>query len=233
MPAAHEFQLVNTIGHSAGAIVFGIFLFLLIRDRASAPLRENWKSIAAAGLAFLWNLASLAVLVISDSASAEPYALVAITFSILSFVPAVLFDISLDGELRPLVTAGYSLSTAAVVLHFVRLWSPGYDERQAALLLITIGFGALTVVALIALAFQRGQEKRSKTSRMFAAMCSALFAMSFVHLGSGHAAQAWSKELALHHAGIPLALFVLCRTIASCCWTRSSVFWRTCCWPAS
>jgi two-component system, LytTR family, sensor kinase len=40
-------------------------------------------------------------------------------------------------------------------------------------------------------------------------MCSALFAMSFVHFGSGHALHAWSSELALHHAGIPLALFVL------------------------
>jgi two-component system, LytTR family, sensor kinase len=40
-------------------------------------------------------------------------------------------------------------------------------------------------------------------------MCAALFAMSFVHLGSGHASEAWSRELVFHHAGIPLALFVL------------------------
>ena len=44
---------------------------------------------------------------------------------------------------------------------------------------------------------------------MFGAMCSALFAMSFVHFGSAHPAHAWSSELAFHHAGIPLALFVL------------------------
>jgi sensor histidine kinase YesM len=209
MPATHEFQLVNTIGHSAGAILFGIFLFLLIRDRPSNPWRESWKSIAAAGLAFLWNLGSLAVLVVSNSTSSEPYALVALTFSILSFLPAVLFDISLDGELRPLVVAGYSLSSVAVLLHFARLWPGRQDERHAALLLITIGFAALTLAAIAGLAFRSGQDKRSKTSRMLAAMCSALFAMSFVHLGSEHAAQAWSKELALHHAGIPLALFVL------------------------
>ena len=40
-------------------------------------------------------------------------------------------------------------------------------------------------------------------------MCLALFAMSFVHFGTGHAGQAWSSELVVHHAGIPLALFVL------------------------
>jgi two-component system, LytTR family, sensor kinase len=44
---------------------------------------------------------------------------------------------------------------------------------------------------------------------MSGAMCAALFAMSFVHFGSAHPAHAWSSELALHHAGIPLALFVL------------------------
>src|ERR1700730_12285225 len=44
---------------------------------------------------------------------------------------------------------------------------------------------------------------------MSGAMCSALFAMSCVHFGSAHPAHAWSSELALHHAGIPLALFVL------------------------
>jgi hypothetical protein len=33
--------------------------------------------------------------------------------------------------------------------------------------------------------------------------------MSFLHFGAGHANQAWSSELFVHHAGIPLALFVL------------------------
>jgi hypothetical protein len=40
-------------------------------------------------------------------------------------------------------------------------------------------------------------------------MCLALFATSFAHFGAEHASQAWSSELLVHHAGIPLALFVL------------------------
>jgi hypothetical protein len=40
-------------------------------------------------------------------------------------------------------------------------------------------------------------------------MSLALFAMSFVHFGTGHASQAWSSELLIHHAGVPFALFVL------------------------
>ncbi len=36
-----------------------------------------------------------------------------------------------------------------------------------------------------------------------------LLAISFVHFGEGHAQQVWSRELAFHHAAIPLALLVL------------------------
>src|SRR5258708_12522669 len=36
-----------------------------------------------------------------------------------------------------------------------------------------------------------------------------LFAISFVHFGAEHTRLAWSKEIALHHAGLPLALLVL------------------------
>ncbi len=44
---------------------------------------------------------------------------------------------------------------------------------------------------------------------MAGAMVLFLFAISFAHFSSEQAPQAWSKEVALHHAGIPLALFVL------------------------
>ena len=40
-------------------------------------------------------------------------------------------------------------------------------------------------------------------------MCLLLFSMSFVHFGTGHPLHAWSSEVALHHGGIPLALFIL------------------------
>src|SRR5436190_725149 len=52
-------------------------------------------------------------------------------------------------------------------------------------------------------------RRRGGGGRMAASMSLALFAMSFVHFGSAHALQAWSGELVVHHAGIPLALFVL------------------------
>ncbi|MGH9662818.1 MAG: sensor histidine kinase, partial [Bryobacteraceae bacterium] len=82
--------------------------------------------------------------------------------------------------------------------------------HQPALLLITVGFSILTAISLTALALQHASASgRAKASRMFGAMCAALLAVSFVHFGSEHAERAWSSELVFHHAGIPLALFVL------------------------
>lgn len=209
MPNIHEPQLVNTIGHSAGAVLFGIFLFLLFRDRAGGRFRDRWQSFAAAALAFLWNAGSLAVLATSGTDGIGTAILVAFSFSVLSFLPAVLLHISLGDSLRPVIALGYLLSLTATFLHFWELSDASPKFHEIALSLITIGFGILTAIALAGLALEHTPEKPGKTSRMLGAMCSSLFAMSFVHFGSGHPPQAWSKEIALHHAGIPLALFVL------------------------
>ena len=100
MPNTHEPVLVNIIGHSAGAIIFGIFLYLLLRDRSAARLRGSWRTLAAATLALLWNLGSLAALIVSTRTDAEPQLLLAVAFSILSVLPAVLLDLSLANRLR-------------------------------------------------------------------------------------------------------------------------------------
>jgi len=58
-------------------------------------------------------------------------------------------------------------------------------------------------------ALEIGQKNGAAISRLAGAMVLFLFAISFAHFSSEQAHQAWSKEIALHHAGIPLALFVL------------------------
>ncbi|MGH9646061.1 MAG: hypothetical protein ACRD4E_04520, partial [Bryobacteraceae bacterium] len=97
----NESLLVNTLGHSAGVLIFGIFLVLLLRDRAARRLRGGVKSMVAALLALLWNLASLIVL---GSNSPDTWFIritIAIGFSALSLLPAVLFDLCLQRRLRP------------------------------------------------------------------------------------------------------------------------------------
>ena len=209
MPNIHEPQLINTIGHSAGAIIFGIFIYLMLRDRSATKLRGSWLSFAAAGLAFLWNIGSLAVLFASGFNSNATGWVVFLSLYVLSFLPAVLLHISLEGSFAPIIVVGYGLSVIAVWMHLLEIFNPAVRYHQQALLLITIGFGILTVVSIIAVVWQGDSHKHAKASRIFGAMCCLLLAMSFVHFGSGHASQVWSKELLLHHAGIPLALFVL------------------------
>jgi two-component system, LytTR family, sensor kinase len=209
MNSLHELQLVNTLGHSAGAIIFGIFLYLLLSDRAGTRLRGSWLSVTAASLAFLWNIGSLAVLVMPANRPVETGLVVFFSFSVLSLLPAVLLHLSLTDGFDSVVAMGYGLSAAAIGIHLWELLHPDAGYQRRALLLITAGFSMLTAIAVAKVALQAGEQRRAKASRIAGAMCAALFAISFVHFGSGHPSEAWSRELVFHHAGIPLALFVL------------------------
>ncbi len=106
----------------------------------------------------------------------------------------------------PISIAGYVLSGAAVVLHIGDWLSRDSALHRDALLLVTLGFSALTALSLI---LEWRQANRAAGSRLAGAMCLFLLAISFTHFGAVHAGMAWSREAALHHAGPPLALLVL------------------------
>ena len=203
----NESLLVNTLGHSAGVLIFGIFLVLLVRDRAARRLRGGVKSILAALLALIWNVASLIVLGSNSPDTWFVRITIAIGFSVVSLLPAVLFDLCLAQRHRPLVLSGYALSGLATSLHVAELFRENSSYHRWGLTSITLGFGILTLIAAILV--YRDEHDRATTSRVVGTMSLFLLAMSFVHLGSGHAQQIWSQELAFHHAAIPLALLVL------------------------
>ena len=207
--SVNESLLVNTLGHSAGVLIFGIFLYLLIQDRSARRLPGSTKAMVAAALALAWNLASLIVLGTNAPATTFTNVMVAVGFSVLSLLPAVLFDLCLRDRFRTLVRLGYALSGVAIVFHVAELFEEGARYHHWGLKLITIGYGTLTCVAAIGMFISRDRDSRATTSRLVGTMSLFLLAMSFVHLGSGHATQVWSRELAFHHAAIPLALLVL------------------------
>ncbi len=209
MPGLDEPLLINILGHAAGALIFAIFLALLYRGRGWSGGRGRHLSGLAAALSLAWNLGSLIVLASPGLPAPVLDLLAAVSFSVLSLLPAVLLHVSIGDRWPFLVRAGYLLSGAAVVMHFREIWGNGAALHQRALLLITVGFLLLTAAAVVRDAFQSGPARRPGGARIVAAMCLALFATSFVHFGTGHASQAWSSELFVHHAGIPLALFVL------------------------
>ncbi|MGO9232271.1 MAG: histidine kinase [Bryobacteraceae bacterium] len=205
MPGWNQPLLINILGHAAGALVFAIFLALLYSGRGWSGSRGRYLPGLAAALSLLWNLGSLAMLAVPGLPATVQGVLVACSFSTLSVLPAVLLHISLGGRNRGLAIVGYVLGAAASLMHFVEIGGNAAAWHQAALLVTTIGFLSLTALAVASAAYSR----RPGGIRILAAMCLALFAMSFVHFGAGHASQAWASELVVHHAGIPLALFLL------------------------
>jgi two-component system, LytTR family, sensor kinase len=209
MPGLNQPLLINVLGHAAGALIFAIFLVLLYSGRGWSGVRDRHLAGLAAGLSLVWNIGSLLVLAWPGLPPQGSAAVVAISFSVLSLLPAVLLHLSI-GNLWPSLTGiGYVLSAAAVVMHFQEIRGGGAALHQRALLLITIGFVLLTVAAVVRAILAKDPGRRPNGIRIAASMCLVLFAMSFVHFGAGHASQVWASELLLHHAGIPLALFVL------------------------
>jgi hypothetical protein len=202
----HAPTLVNTIGHAAGAIIFGILLYLLFLDWRRNPAAKGILPSVAAALALFWNLGSLVGLATDAQSGFLADFIIACSFSVLSFLPAVLLHLS-AGDAKRLVLSGYILSACAAALHFADLVTGAARYHQAAVLLITVAFGALTIAVVVLR--KAGGSKADSTRRLVGAMMLFLFAISFMHFGSNHAGHAWSGEIALHHAGIPLALFVL------------------------
>ena len=205
----HESLLLNTLGHSAGVLVFGIFLYLLITDRVGARLHGHKLAIATAALAFFWNLSSLAALSITDATTAPARVLIAISSSALSLLPALLLDLSLSRRFRYVVGMGYVLSSVSIAFHALEMSLREPQLHRSGQIIITSGFGILTVAVAVWVLLSGEVNRRQVTSRLAGTMGLFLFAMSFIHFGAGDSSSLWPIELLSHHAGLPLALFVL------------------------
>ena len=203
----HAPLLVNAIGHCAGALAFGILLYLLLLDWRRATGDRSLLPAVAAGLALLWNIGSLIGMATPPTGDRIADVIVAASFSVLSLLPAVLLHISLRSRPSILWISGYAVSAVAVALHIGDLVTGAPRFHYAAILLITIGFASLTALSVLQEALSGPHDGTGK--RLAGAMVLFLFAISFAHFSSAHDIKAWSGEAAMHHAGIPLALFVL------------------------
>jgi two-component system LytT family sensor kinase len=200
--------LINTIGHSAGVLLFGLIIFLLIRDWRAHGVRRTKLSVAAAVLALGWNVGSLVALALPYEKIFWLEIVLACSFSVLSLLPAVLLQVALQGTYRTITVAGYAVSASAILLHCGELLSPHVGFHQIALFLIAGGFGLLTVIAFLARKESR-PDKRIEPSEWISLGCLLLFAASFLHFGYQHISSPWGAEITWHHIGIPVALIVL------------------------
>jgi two-component system, LytTR family, sensor kinase len=191
--------LINTIGHTAGALLFGLIIILLVRDWRAHGVRQTKLSLAAALLALAWNASSLVALASSNTGAVSMDFVLAFSFSVLSLLPAVLLQVALQGKQPAIAIAGFAVSACAVLLHCSELFSHSFALHQLALFLIAIGFGVLTVIAFLI---------RRKTE-WISLGCLLLFTTSFLHFGYQHVSSPWAAEITWHHIGIPVVLIVL------------------------
>lgn len=205
----HDPSLVNTIGHTAGVLLFGLIIALLIRDWRTHEMRQIKLSLIAATLAFGWNIGSLIVLASPNPRSWLIEIVMTASFSTLSLLPAVLLHVALQREHRPVVVAGYLVSVAAAALHFGELFSWGEGLHQTSLTVIAGGFVLLILVVLFF--GQRQKEDAIRKSDWISPACLLLFTTSFLHFGYQHTRSPWAAEITWHHIGIPLVLIVLLR----------------------
>jgi two-component system, LytTR family, sensor kinase len=191
--------LGNTLGHCTGIAIFSILLYLFFLDWRRSGRDRSRISACAVALALLWNIGDLAVLAPGSQQNLAVHILHAISFSALSFLPAVLLHIWFRLRYSPLWVIGYVLSVIGVGLHLWAHFTNSIYPHRAALTLIAVGFSGLTIISV---ALDLRQAPRHWTGARFtAAMCLLLFSISFVYFDSkaGH----------FHHAGILLSLFVL------------------------
>ncbi|MCU0245129.1 MAG: histidine kinase [Bryobacter sp.] len=200
-PAVHQLEPINALGHALGALLFGIFLVLLLRDRRHRGLPGGVLPLAAGALAFSWDFSSLVLIQYFGGAGSEAGRwLSAAGFAALSLLPAVLFHHSLAGQMAGAVRAGYGCGVLAATLHLA-------GSRNPALLVTTVGFSLLTLLAAFHI-LRRKREGAPVLPRLLVSMCLFLLAVSILHL-RGPVHEDWPGELLVHHASIPLALFVL------------------------
>ena len=200
---------VNILGHAAGVLIFGIFLALMLNQRSVQQLRTSRLSLLAGALALIWNAASLLVIVMGrvDHFAGIHYRGRGILCPEHSSIGVT--GLCLGKRFPVIVRLGYRLSSLAVLAHIVEWFGNTADFHRLGLTIITIGFGLLSIASVIAVLWSGEENPRSLSMRLLSAMSLFLLAISFVHFSHGKSSDAWSTELAVHHAGIPLALFII------------------------
>ncbi len=197
----HGNHWINTIGHSAGVVVFANLGWLLYRDARRSGQAVRALPIASTVLALAFDLFLLCALGfrLRDSFVANAFA--AAAFACLSLLPGVLFDVALRRRGGALRFSAYALGGLCATLHLADVVAETPGTHAAALIMLAGGFSALALAAF--------WRYRHEPEIPRACVCLFLLSLSFLHFLSAAAESGFWAELILHHAGIPAALFVV------------------------
>ena len=208
-------ELLNLVGLSTGVVLYAMLLAMVVRGSRTPGVESRFDSLllATAILGLVWNLCALPAYELPKVGFQGPFpALVALGFSALGFLPAVVVHSVLRGERkaiqgparRSVVAAAYAVSLLAGVLHAQAALAGAPVPSGLAMRLLTYTFVAL-VVPLAALTRRQPGSRRAVWAAALAA-----FAVSALHLSQLHQGNAsWPVELLGHHASVPLAFAIL------------------------
>jgi two-component system LytT family sensor kinase len=208
-------ELLNLVGLSTGVVLYAMLLAMVVRGSRTpgGPSRFDWLLLATSMLGLVWNLCALPAYELPKVGIQGPFpALVALGFSALGLLPAVVVHSVLRGERkaiqdaarRSVVAAAYAVSVLAGVLHAHAALTGAPVPSGLAMRLLTYTFVAL-VVPLAALTRRQPGSRRAVWAAALAA-----FAVSALHLSQLHQGDAsWPVELLGHHASVPLAFAIL------------------------
>ena len=206
-------ELLNLVGLSMGVVLYAMLLAMVLRAGRTRGVHARFDPLllATSILGLVWNLCALPAYELPKVGISGPFPfLVAIGFSALGFLPAVVVHSVLRGGERGGVrgaakqsigSVAYAVSAAAAVLHLHAASTGTAVPSALGMRLLTYTFVAL-VVPLAAVT--RGQPGARR------ALWAATFAVSALHLSQFHQGDAsWPVELVGHHASLPLAVAIL------------------------
>jgi two-component system LytT family sensor kinase len=208
-------ELLNLVGLSTGVVLYAMLLAMVVRGSRTpgVPSRFDSLLLATSVLGLVWNLCALPAYELPKVGIQGPFpALVALGFSALGLLPAVVVHSVLRGERkailgparRSVVAAAYAVSLLAGGLHLQAALTGAAVPSGLAMRLLTYTFVAL-VVPLAALTRRQPGSRRAVWAAALAA-----FAVSALHLSQLHQGEAsWPVELLGHHASVPLAFAIL------------------------
>jgi len=203
--------LVHLVGFIAGVALYAMLAAMTVHDRRATADRIP---LATALLGLAWNSVALVIYGLHDFGLPTPIPpvwpwIVALAFSALGFLPAVVVHSAVQSAVRGagaarLVRVAYAVSAMAALLQCVDAGRGVALPSRAGLLVLTIGY-AILIGALVRSA--RGQPG---WRRALSAVALAAFAVMALHL-SRHTAgsDSWPTELLGHHASLPLAVVIL------------------------
>ena len=208
-------ELLNLVGLSTGIVLYAMLLAMVVRAGRVPGVRPRYDPLllATALLGLVWNLCALPAYELPKVGIEGPFPfLIAVGFSALGFLPAVVVQSVLRGERdavrgwpkRTIAFAAYAVSSIAAALHVHAVWVGDPLPSAFGMRLLTYAFIALVVPLAMVTRGQPGAR------RAFWAAALSIFAVSALHLSQLHQGDAsWPVELLGHHASLPLAFAIL------------------------